>query len=542
LEAANTVSNARTDPYRDREPLPVISRSIPDRRQYTIYGLLLAVSISIWFIAIRAPLWLDETVSIYLIQGGLTGMMSRHVWPDSPTYSFLLWLWTKAFGMGEITLRVSALLPMFAAVYLLYLAARQLFDRDVALIAAIVFCLHPIIIFAAIDIRPYAFAALAINSCILALVHLRHNNSNWLAALFGLSAACIVQFQLLFAVILPALALCFVVLKLRDRKVMWRQLGVAAIVFAVASLPVIPRLQYMAHTSGTHVFSEAPTLLELASTLTLRGLAALFILAVLAAAARHRLDLRTHLAGWPILLCTSLALIPILALYALSVGTSIHVFVPRYRLVAVPGISLCWAMVAGRIRSRGLRLLVCLALVAATAIIHLTTPLLRQHQYSWKYALEFVEKNASVDQAPVLICSDIPEADHMAMPVGPEIQASGIVPPLSYYKLSVPVAVLPRALNDEARQDGSRFLQQSAQHRRRFLAMAFAQSYATLDWLTRTAEANYDVRQLGEFDGVRVVEFKPRDLASANPSSRIAHPVATFPRKRIRRRSLGGQV
>ena len=38
--------------------------------------------------------------------------------------------------------------------------------------------------------------------------------------------------------------------------------------------------------------------------------------------------------------------------------------------------------------------------------------------YSWKYALEFVEKNASADNAPVLICSDIPEADHMPMPRG----------------------------------------------------------------------------------------------------------------------------
>ncbi len=78
------------------------------------------------------------------------------------------------------------------------------------LIAAIVFCLHPIIIFAAIDVRPYAFAALAINATILALVHLRHNHSNWLAALFGLLAAGIVEFQLLFAAILPALAVCFI--------------------------------------------------------------------------------------------------------------------------------------------------------------------------------------------------------------------------------------------------------------------------------------------------------------------------------------------
>jgi hypothetical protein len=507
LHASNTVSNARMD------ALPLQAQrlpSIPSRLQYTLYALALAASISIWFIPIRAPLWLDETVSIYLIQGGLAGITSRQVWPDAPTYSCLLWLWTKAMGMGEIALRISSILPMLGAVYLLYRAARELFDREVGLIAAIIFCLHPIIIFASIDIRPYGFAALAITSSILALVHLRHNNSNWLAALFGLSAACIVQFQLLFAVILPALAACFVVLKIGDRKTFWRQLGIAFAVFAFAFLPVIPRLQYMVHTSGTHVFSPAPNLLELASTLTLKGLAAILVVAVLVAAVTRRLDLRSHLERWPILLCTSLALVPIFLLFALSVGTSIHVFVPRYRLVAVPGIALCWALVAGWIDSRVLRLLACATIMAATAAVHLTTPLLRQHQYSWKYALELVEKNASVDDAPVLICSDIPESDHMAMPVGPAILESGILPPLSYYPLSVPVTPLPRSLNDEAMRDGSRFLQQAAQRHQRFLAMAFAQSYDTLDWLTKSAAGKYDVHDLGQFDGVKVFEFVPR--------------------------------
>jgi hypothetical protein len=131
--------------------------------RYLIYAMALTVALSTWFIEIRAPLWLDETVSMFLIRGGWAGIMSRQIWPDAPAYSCLLWLWTKVMGTRELMLRVSSVLPMLAAVYLLYRAARELFDQDVALIAAIVFCLHPIIIFAAIDVRPYAFAALATN-------------------------------------------------------------------------------------------------------------------------------------------------------------------------------------------------------------------------------------------------------------------------------------------------------------------------------------------------------------------------------------------
>jgi hypothetical protein len=44
--------------------------SLPEGLQNTIYALALAVSISTSFIVFRAPLWLDETVSMYLIKGG----------------------------------------------------------------------------------------------------------------------------------------------------------------------------------------------------------------------------------------------------------------------------------------------------------------------------------------------------------------------------------------------------------------------------------------------------------------------------------------
>jgi uncharacterized membrane protein len=411
-------------------------------------------------------------------------------------------------GTGEIMLRISSVLPMLAAVYLLYLATRKLFERDVAIIAAIVFCLHPIIIFAAIDVRPYAFTALAINATILALVHLRHNDSSWLAALFGLLAAGIVEFQLLFAPLVPALALCFIFSKLNNRRTLWRQFSIALVAFAVACLPAIPRIEYMMHTSGTHVFSEAPRLVQLLSTISIRGLGTVLVAFVLLAAFRKCLNVKPD--GWTVLLCTSLALFPLVILFVVSVGSSVHVFVPRYRLGAVPGIALCWALVVSWIDSRTLRLLFASALVVVAACVCFTSASFHQHMYSWKDALAVAEKNASADNAPVLICSDIPEADYMRMPVGAAIEESGILPPLIYYRLTAPVTPLPRSLNEEAMRAGSEFLQQQSQRHERFLALAFVESYGTLEWLRSQATGTYDVTQLGVFDGVKVLEFVPR--------------------------------
>jgi mannosyltransferase len=160
---------------------------------------------STWFIAIRAPLRLDETGSYWQISKGFSEIISRQGSLSFPAYSYILWFSTKIIGTSEIALRVPSILAMMGAVYLLYLAARELFERDIAFIAAVIFSLDPIVVFASIDIRPYAFGVLATNAAILVLLRLRRSSSNWLAALFGLMAASIVWFHFLFGVILPPL-------------------------------------------------------------------------------------------------------------------------------------------------------------------------------------------------------------------------------------------------------------------------------------------------------------------------------------------------
>jgi hypothetical protein len=284
-------------------------------------------------------------------------------------------------------------------------------------------------------------------------------------------------------------------------------------VFALAFLPVVPSLQYLFHTAGSHVFVPAPRLLYLAVILMPGAAGVLLFAPALVAAAFMRSEPRIRFPGWQILLCLSLALIPVLILYGVSVATPIHCFSPRHVLEAVPGIALCWAMLLGSIRSRTVRLAICVALVAIAAYLSYSDPLSRRHEYTWKYALEAAERNASIDNAPVLICSDFPEADYVAMPLD-SAKESRFFAPLSYYRLSVPVVPLPRALNGEAIRVGSRFLQEAATRHERFLAMAFEPSYRTLDWLAESAAGTYTVRTLGVYDKIEVLEFVPRSAPS----------------------------
>jgi hypothetical protein len=525
VEGFNSFSDNQIKKPQQNDPQTECTRAAQDRLFHAIYALALALSIAIWFIAVRSPLWLDETGSYWQISAGFSGILSRQ--PISfPAYSYILWLSTKLIGSSEIALRIPSILAMLGAIYLLYLAARELFDRDCAMLAVIIFCLHPLVVFASIDVRPYAFAALVMNAAILILVRLRRDSSNWLAVLFGLSSACIVWFHFLFIVLLPALLLCFFTIKICDRKALWRQFIIALATFAFAFLPVIPGMISLFRTSKTHVWAPAPNLVKLVWTLApgwflpslcVAGFVAFLVLALTA----QRRDSQHHYESWHIVLCVSLALIPVLILYGVSVGTSIHLFTGLHELVAVPGIALCWALVVSRFHFRVIRLLFCVVFVSSTAFACFNSPLAREHFRTWKYALEYVEKNASADDAPVLVCSPFIEADYVPMPLD-SAKDSFYFPILSYYKLSVPVVPLPMALNDEAMRDGSRFLQEAARKHERFLAVEerlpneTPDSFRTLDWLAQSAASTHSVRKLGAFDGIEVLEFVPRTDAVAS--------------------------
>ncbi|MGC2160339.1 MAG: glycosyltransferase family 39 protein [Silvibacterium sp.] len=494
-------------------------RIIP-RASYAIYILAFAVPVSVWLAIIRNPLNQDETGSYWMISRGFS-----QIWPQGfaslsfPAYYYVLWLSTKVLGTSEAALRTPSFLAMLGAALLLYLAARELFERDLAVIATLIFCIHPIVIVESVNVRPYAFAILATNAAILVMLRLRRSNSNWLAALFGFLAACIVYFHFLFAVILPALVLCFFVVKSRnsgtDRRTALRQFGIALSVFAVAFLPVIPGLRYLFHTAGSHVYEAAPNTADLIWTLAPGCLpfvaagAILVALVLVAIKPKPQQESSDNAGNWRLIVCLLLAFIPLLTLFGLSVGTPLHLFVNRHRTVAIPGIALCWALLLSRYLTRPTRLLFCVALAAVIAFQYYIYPYAGGHFVSWKYALELAQENAAVDNAPVVICSDYIESDYAPMPIY-SAKESRFFTPLAYYKLTVPVVPLPQDLNTEAMRVGSGFFQQAEQKHQRFLAVASPASVNTLDWLTQRASPTYSVHKLGAPDGIEVLEFTPR--------------------------------
>ena len=465
---------------------------------------MLAATFVIWLVPLRVPLWLDETVSYSQISNGFSQIWQRRA-GLFPAYYYLLWLAKTLFGSSVIALRAPSVLAMLAATFVLFRISREFFSKDIALAISLLFSLHPYVVFAAIDARPYAIALLVVNCAILSLVMLEKTHATRYAIALGVTSALIFYFHYLFAVILAAFAMLLLAYRRDNWPNFWKQLAISATAFTITMLPVLTGMEYLFRTRGIHVFSLGPTEQDFINTFAPEGtLFFLFCCVALVAASLKKLRQPPDEPELTGLTCLLLAFIPLVFLFVTSRATSLTVFVERYRLVAIPGIALCWGLLLSRIDSKLLRIGFCFAVLAIAAREQLAYP---HHSYSWKDAIDAANAATRDDHAPILICSDLPESDHLPMPANPA--QSDLFAPLSYYPLHSPVVPLPRTVNDTATSQVHTFLA-SRTVPQRFLAMAYRPSTSTLKLIDQETRATYKSHELGNFDGVSVVEYLPK--------------------------------
>lgn len=334
----------------------------------------------------------------------------------------------------------------------------------------------------------------------------------WYAALFGISSAGIFYFHYLFASILVGLAVYYLLTRSSTLRSDLRQVAIALGCFAIMLVPVLPRLRYIYQTRTMHSFADAPHWKSVVEVLN-PGTGQLLVLVgiVLLAAVGQRLVIPRRELLNKLLLCASLAIVPILCLYGISVTTSVHVFIPRYLLVATPGIALCWGWLCSLIASRAFRAFFYFTFVALCVFQAYSSPLSRRHEESWKQSLAFADANATEDHAPLLMCSPLVEADFQPMPA--VASESVLYAPLSYYKVNAAVVPFPRTLNAEAERQAQQFLRKAAPKHTRFLVLAPWPSLPIVDLLAYNSQSTYTPRVLGSFDEIFVVEFNPYSSA-----------------------------
>ncbi len=472
-----------------------------------VIAFSLTMAIADWFSAIRAPLWLDETNSYYSIAGGVSKIWSRQGL-SFPLYSYILWVTKSLFGSSEVVLRMPSVVAMLAAIYLLYRIARELFTPDIAAIVIVVFCLNPIVSFEAIDARPYAFAALVTNGAILALLRWLRTGAKRDVILFGALAAGVFYFHYLFSVIIIPLLLIVLFARRSEWRRAARELSAGLIPFSLMMLPVFSRLVYLVETRQSHVYTGPPRASELIYTIAPGNIGLVFLGAVFLAVIVRKLAVPEGELRSAIMKCLLLAAIPLATLYGVSALTPIHVFLPRYRLVALPGIALCWGLLSSQLNSKMVRVALCIGLIVFS-FDELPCSTWKSHGYSWKDALEIADANAAPDRAPLLVASGLIESDFAALPT--DVENSPMFAPLTYYKVHETVVPLPRDLKPPAVAQVNEFLATAIPTRQRFLVVVHGgDDWPIRDWITSVTKEYYSARVIGVYDGVSVTEYVPR--------------------------------
>lgn len=124
--------------------------------------IILIISLVLRLITINQSLWLDEADNVVAAQiFDFISFVTRYTVGDyhPPGYFALLWVWSHIFGFSEIAVRIPSVFLGIGTVFLTYLLGKQLFDKEIALLASFFLAIAPLHIYYSQEARMYSLAA-----------------------------------------------------------------------------------------------------------------------------------------------------------------------------------------------------------------------------------------------------------------------------------------------------------------------------------------------------------------------------------------------
>lgn len=277
-------------------------------------------------------LWRDEFFTAYIAGAGPDGIFhvaNKLMDRIHAAYYLVMWVWTQAFGMSEISLRAPSVIAMAIATVALFLLARRYTTVAGSLVAAGIFLALPSTIQYAQEARSYAFVVAGVVVATL-LMHVAVERGGW-TWWAGYAAA------LTFAALFSFISLLILI---AHAAYMWRRAPKAAALAWAPSLIVGLGIAIWSSQQAKQVsWIAEPTTGQLwTAALRLAGTAPAALL-TLAPIVGLLIFWRSH--AW-LLVAASLPVV-------LWVASHVEpMFIPRYILWVVPFYALIAAIVATR--------------------------------------------------------------------------------------------------------------------------------------------------------------------------------------------------
>jgi uncharacterized membrane protein len=362
------------------------TRGEPDTKRNVALLVLAGVTLAGLALRLAIPrgIWLDEAISIHQAHLSFHDLFENLQYGDRhpPLHHVVLWLTVKAFGDGELAVRIPSIVAGTLAIPALYLLGRELYDRRTGLVAAAFGAASPLLIWYSQEARMYAFVELfGLLALWTQLRAIRNPNmGNWAAYILATAALLWSHYFGLLLIVVQQLIWVGVLIHRRNtgEPIRAHAIGFAysLVVLAMQLVPLLVFAQKQFDSTSAAFGSPSGTYDSLSFYAVVSNMAwALW---------GYHPDTTTELlaAGWPLLLLLSLLLLGrggsrqtiILAVAAITpivllVFVALYdreLFEVRYFLVAIPLLFLLIArLVTGWIRRPAARL-------AATGVILFT--------------------------------------------------------------------------------------------------------------------------------------------------------------------------
>jgi len=421
-----------------------------------IRAILLCVfllALRLWISPLPSSFWLDETGTVWVIQGTLKDVW-RHLgitdFIQMPLFSLLMWLWTRLTGVSEAALRLPSVIMMAGAYVLLYRIGRIWFgDTAAAYALVLLFSLSPFS-YAAADARPYSYAMLCVVWSFYEIGEWTRTGRLRHLILHGIASGIMVHFSYFFGAALIAQVLYLFVAWQRRWIRLQPSLVISPLIAGAIVMPLVPTVMLLAgaRQNALHIVATKPSWTDLGlAWVPPRWVVASVFGTVLMIPLRQRLSIAASPDWRKLALVLSWALVPTFVLFVYSLVGSGSVFVPRYLLSQAPGLALLGGYIVSVLRPVAWRG----AIAASLSAITLASSgfALRTNHYveDWRGALAKVrELRSAYPTAPVLAASSFVESVRLPMPPTGE-QTEWMLSPLLAYPAGGPVTMLPFEVN-----------------------------------------------------------------------------------------------
>lgn len=308
----------------------------------------------------NSSLWLDETISYWVIKEGPVPLFSRAVGfqGQSPLYYYLLWAWSRLFGISEPALRA-----LSGAFFLLSCVALVRFTRRLADAVAVaptllVFSISEFMLVAFVSVRPYALAICLSLWSLLFLDEWILNRSRLRAAAYVVLSVLVFYAHYLFALsflLHPGVLFC------RRRGAEWKSTGFLWLLIAAGCVPGLFQLATLASRSSELSFALVPSVLDLGRVLLPPPVAVVLLFSLMLSRVLTQFPFRPSIdeqARRTLQFAAVWWLVPAMIFFAMSRFGPLSFFVPRYFLWYTGGLALTAGVIFGGLSKVGAKFLV----------------------------------------------------------------------------------------------------------------------------------------------------------------------------------------